>query len=307
MDPRHRPPTTPTGPPPAGRWVGPPVDLFPSRVYNNNNNSSSSNNHYEVPQINTIPASGGPPVGAFHSYSPVQPQEAFRSPRAPPADLSPSSVPSWECMPPPMSSAPDRLLGPPSVGAPNPASESKTTREWLEVTAYQPVDIVTRTVEVPVTRTVDVYVPKPVIKEKIVEVPKLVPKYIEKIVEVPQVEWVERVVEVPEVIYKTKIVPKVEIRENIVEKPVFIQKWVEKVVEVSVVEEVIRYRTIHEPEEIIKYIPQGRQEEEWRGAPILTVPPHQTPELPPKWGSSPQSSPRTSLVKALPQQMEHLQ
>lgn len=51
----------------------------------------------------------------------------------------------------------------------------------LEVTAYQPVDVVTRTVEVPVTRTVDVYVPKPVIKEKIVEVPKLIPKYIEKV------------------------------------------------------------------------------------------------------------------------------
>lgn len=74
-----------------------------------------------------------------------------------------------------------------------------------------------------------------------------------QIVEVPQIEWVERVVEVPEVMYNTKIVPKVEIRENIVEKPVFCQKWVEKIVEVSVVEEVIRYRTIHEPEEIIKY------------------------------------------------------
>lgn len=51
----------------------------------------------------------------------------------------------------------------------------------LEVKAYQPVDIVTRTVEVPVTRTVDVYVPKPVVREKIVQVPKLVPKYIEKV------------------------------------------------------------------------------------------------------------------------------
>lgn len=73
-----------------------------------------------------------------------------------------------------------------------------------------------------------------------------------QVVEVPQVEWVERVVEVPEVVYNTKLVPKIEIRENIVEKPVFHQKWVEKIVEVAVVEEVIRYRTIHEPEEIIK-------------------------------------------------------
>lgn len=51
----------------------------------------------------------------------------------------------------------------------------------VAVTAYQPVDVVTRTVEVPVTRTVDVYVPKPVMREKIVEVPKLIPKYIEKV------------------------------------------------------------------------------------------------------------------------------
>ena len=51
----------------------------------------------------------------------------------------------------------------------------------VAVTAYQPVDVVTRTVEVPLTRTVDVFVPKPVVREKIVEVPKLVPKYIEKV------------------------------------------------------------------------------------------------------------------------------
>ena len=88
-----------------------------------------------------------------------------------------------------------------------------------------------------------------------------------QIVEVPQIEWVERVVEVPEVIYNTKIVPKVEIRENIVEKPVFVQKWVEKIVEVSVVEEVIRYRTIHEPEEIIKYATHANRHQLLAAAP----------------------------------------
>lgn len=61
------------------------------------------------------------------------------------------------------------------------ASQAVLLRLQLEVTAYQPVDVVTRTVEVPVTRTVDVYVPKPVVREKVVEVPKLVPKYIEKV------------------------------------------------------------------------------------------------------------------------------
>ncbi|CDI75689.1 inner membrane complex associated protein 4, putative [Eimeria praecox] len=248
---RRQQPALPGGLPASGRWAGPPVDLFPSRAYNNNTN----NKNIEAPHISTIPARG-PPIGAIHAdpyaFAAGPPQEPFRPPAGHNGEFPHPNAQQWECMGPPMSSAPDHLVGPPKPGVPNAASESKTTREWLEVTAYQPVDVVTRTVEVPVTRTVDVYVPKPVIKEKIVEVPKLVPKYIEKIVEVPQIEWVERIVEVPEVIYKTKIVPKVEIRENIVEKPVFVQKWVEKIVEVSVVEEVIRYRTIHEPEEIIK-------------------------------------------------------
>lgn len=53
-----------------------------------------------------------------------------------------------------------------------------------------------------------------------------------------------------------------------------------------------------------RYIPQGHQEEEWRGAPILTVPPHQTPELPPKWGGTPHSSPPYPLVQAGTQRTE---
>ncbi|CDJ69143.1 inner membrane complex associated protein 4, putative [Eimeria necatrix] len=271
------------------RWNGPPIDLFPSRPYNNNRLGCTRGSCMPTPVAS---------LGNQYGSAVTPPQEAFGTHSVHQTELSASASPSWERMGPPMSSAPDRLLGPPIVGRPNAAGESRSTREWLEVTAYQPVDVVTRTVEVPVTRTVDVYVPKPVVREKVVEVPKLVPKYIEKIVEVPQIEWVERVVEVPEVMYNTKIVPKVEIRENIVEKPVFCQKWVEKIVEVSVVEEVIRYRTIHEPEEIIKYIPNGHEEEEWRGSPILTIPPHQTPELPPKWGGTPQPSPRHPLVKA---------
>ncbi|KAL8450647.1 hypothetical protein Emag_003130 [Eimeria magna] len=260
------------------QWRGPAVDLFPSRAYPEPAVEGSRLYRPQPP----VPATADP-----YGYRPApSSQEFYRSSSGVPREGPPSGSRSWERYPPPVSTAPGLPL------------------EQLEVTAYQPVDVVTRTVEVPVTRTVDVYVPKPVVREKIVEVPRIVPRYIEKIVEVPQVEWVERVVEVPEVVYNTKIVPKVEIRENIVEKPVFHQKWVEKIVEVSVVEEVIRYRTIHEPEEIIKYIPRGHLEEEWRGAPILTVPPHQTPELPPKWGGTPQPSPRHPLVQAATQRSE---
>lgn len=52
----------------------------------------------------------------------------------------------------------------------------------VAITAYQPVDTVVKTVEVPVVRTVETYVPKVVVEEKIVEVPKFVPEYVEKVI-----------------------------------------------------------------------------------------------------------------------------
>ncbi|KAL8428673.1 hypothetical protein Efla_002936 [Eimeria flavescens] len=273
------------------QWRAPAVDLFPSGAYGEIGAEGARFHRPPTP----VTAAPNP-----YGYRPGPPQEYVRAHSNPQRDYPPSNARSWERYAATQrNSPPARPFEQANSGPPNSVNESsQSRREWLEVTAYQPVDVVTRTVEVPVTRTVDVFVPKPVVREKIVEVPRIVPRYVEKIVEVPQIEWVERVVEVPEVVYNTKIVPKVEVRENIVEKPVFHQKWVEKIVEVSVVEEVIRYRTIHEPEEIIKYIPRGHLEEEWRGAPILTVPPHQTPELPPKWGGTPQPSPRHPLVQA---------
>lgn len=51
----------------------------------------------------------------------------------------------------------------------------------VAITAYQPIDTVTKTVEVPVVRTVETYVPKVVVEEKIIEVPKYVPEYVEKV------------------------------------------------------------------------------------------------------------------------------
>lgn len=51
----------------------------------------------------------------------------------------------------------------------------------VAITAYQPIDTVTKTVEVPVVRTVETYVPKVVVEEKIIKVPKYVPEYVEKV------------------------------------------------------------------------------------------------------------------------------
>lgn len=140
---------------------------------------------------------------------------------------------------------------------------STVDRQWVALTAYQPVDIVTKTVEVPVIKTVEKVVPKTIIQEKIVHVPKNVTHIVEKIVEVPEVKYIEKVVEVPHIQYKNKYVPKVEIVEKIIEKQKVIEKWHNKTVEVPQIKEVIRYKQIEDVEEVIKYIPKSSGSIDW--------------------------------------------
>ncbi|CBZ53391.1 hypothetical protein NCLIV_031780 [Neospora caninum Liverpool] len=145
------------------------------------------------------------------------------------------------------------------------ALAEQTDRQWVAITAYQPIDTVTKTVEVPVVRTVETYVPKVVVEEKIVEVPKYVPEYVEKVVEVPEVQYVDKIVEVPEYQYEYKYVPKVETKENIIQRPKYETKYIEKVVEVPQVKEVVRYQEVEEVEEIIRYVPKDSVvPEEWK-------------------------------------------
>ncbi|KYO03159.1 putative inner membrane complex protein 1a [Plasmodium gaboni] len=131
-----------------------------------------------------------------------------------------------------------------------------TEREYVAITAYQPVDIVTRTVEVPFVRTIETTVPKIVYEEKIKEVPRYISKYIEKVVEVPEVKFVDKIIDVPDIQYCLKYVPKVEIQENIIKRPVFHKKFVEKIVEVPKVKEMKRFHEVETVEYVIKYIPK---------------------------------------------------
>lgn len=148
----------------------------------------------------------------------------------------------------------------------NNVDESETAavdRKWVALTVYQPVDVVTKTVEVPVIKTVEKIVPKTIIQEKIIHVPKNVAHIVEKIVEVPEVKYIEKVVEVPHIHYKNKYVPKIEIVEKIVERQKIIEKWHDKIVEVPQIKEVIRFKEIEEAEEVIKYIPKNFQHIDW--------------------------------------------
>lgn len=143
----------------------------------------------------------------------------------------------------------------------------QTERQWVAITAYQPIDTVTKTVEVPVVRTVETYVPKVVVEEKIIKVPKYVPEYVEKVVEVPEVKYVDKLVEIPDYQVQYKYVPKIETKENVIQRPKYETKYTEKVVEVSQVKEVVRYQEVEEVEEIIRYVPKGHAiPEEWKRA-----------------------------------------
>ncbi|PFH38636.1 alveolin domain containing intermediate filament IMC1 [Besnoitia besnoiti] len=145
------------------------------------------------------------------------------------------------------------------------ALAEETERQWVAITAYQPIDTVTKTVEVPVVRTVETYVPKVVVEEKIVEVPKYVPEYVEKVVEVPEVQYVDKIVEVPEYQYEYKYVPKVDTQENVIQRPKYETKYIEKIVEVPQIKEVVRYQEVEEVEEVIRYVAKDSVvPEEWK-------------------------------------------
>lgn len=143
------------------------------------------------------------------------------------------------------------------------AKETSVDRKWVALTAYQPVDVVTKTVEVPVIKTVEKIVPKTILQEKIVHVPKNVTHVVEKIVEIPEVKYIEKIVEVPHIHYKNKYVPKIEVVEKIVERQKIIEKWHDKIVEVPQIKEVVRFKQIEDAEEIIKYIPKDSGNIDW--------------------------------------------
>ncbi|CRG99887.1 inner membrane complex protein 1a, putative [Plasmodium relictum] len=136
----------------------------------------------------------------------------------------------------------------------------RTEREYVAITAYQPVDVVTRTVEVPFVRTIETAIPKITYENKIKEVPKYYSKIVEKVIEVPEIKYVDKIVDVPHVQYYFKYIPKVEVKENIIKKPVYEKKIVEKIVEVPKIKEVQRYQEVETVEYVVKYIPKNKSE-----------------------------------------------
>jgi len=115
------------------------------------------------------------------------------------------------------------------------------------------------------------------IREKIVEVAR--PIIQEKIVEVPEIEYIEKIIEVPERVVQERLkhVPKIEYRERIVEIPKIVTQ--EKIVEVPEIE----YRDV--PYEKIVEVPEIREEVVIREVPVpqyvnKPVPEYVTLEVP---------------------------
>ncbi|XP_951992.1 uncharacterized protein TA14770 [Theileria annulata] len=126
--------------------------------------------------------------------------------------------------------------------------------DTITVPRYRPVEVVDRTVEVPVIHHIDTFVPKKEIQEVESYVKKPYTKYLDKVVEVPQVHYSDKIVEVPEYHEITKTVPKLEVKEKTNYVPKVEVKVVPKYVEVPVVKIVDKYEEYEEVEEVVKHV-----------------------------------------------------
>ncbi|UKJ90588.1 membrane skeletal protein IMC1 [Theileria orientalis] len=126
--------------------------------------------------------------------------------------------------------------------------------ETISVPKYRPVEVVERTVEVPIVHHIDTFVPKKEIQEIESYVKKPYTKYVDKVVEVPQVHYTDKIVEVPEYHEITKTVPKVEVQEKTNYVPKVEVKVVPKYVEVPVVKIVDKYEEYEQVEEVVKHV-----------------------------------------------------
>eukprot|EP01067_Filipodium_phascolosomae_P008143 Filipodium_phascolosomae@DN6852_c0_g1_i1.p1 len=125
----------------------------------------------------------------------------------------------------------------------------------------QPVHIRDRIVEIPEITIVDKVVPKVEYQEIVHTVPKIETVVKEKIVEVPQIQYVEKLVEVPEYREIVKVVPQYKVEQVIKEVPVTEYKYVEKLVEVPQIQYYETIQEVPEIHEVVRTIPKVRIQE----------------------------------------------
>lgn len=132
-------------------------------------------------------------------------------------------------------------------------TEIKEQRKWTAITKYQPIDTVTKYVDVPVKEIKYIKEPKIEIVEKIKEVPKYTTQYESKVIEVPEVHFVDKVICEPVITEKIKYVPKEIIQYNTIRKPITKNIVIEKKVNKLQVQERVRYESQEIVEEVYNH------------------------------------------------------
>lgn len=131
--------------------------------------------------------------------------------------------------------------------------ETKEQRKWVAITKHQPIDTITKYVDVPVKETRIIKEPKIEIVEKIKEVPTYTTQYESKVIEVPEVHFVDKVICEPVITEKLRYVPKEIIQYNTIRKPVIKNVIVEKKVNKLEVQKRIRYQSQEIIEEVYNH------------------------------------------------------
>lgn len=129
----------------------------------------------------------------------------------------------------------------------------KENRSWVALTAKIPVDTYNRVVDVPSKETKIIYKPKIEFTEKIKEVPKYILQNQNRVIEVPEVKFVDKIEYDQLIMEKLTYVPKEVIKYNIIEKPVVKNVITEKKVDVLKVQEKISFRDQEIVEEVHHY------------------------------------------------------
>ncbi|PHJ18521.1 alveolin domain containing intermediate filament imc11 [Cystoisospora suis] len=104
----------------------------------------------------------------------------------------------------------------------------KTSRRWLHVGAYQPVDVAVKYVEEPIVKVVEKLVPRIIFKERVQEVP-VVEKVVQRVIRKPCTQCVDRY-EVRDMSCCTQYAPQESIEQRLIFKlkPIYQEKIIFK-------------------------------------------------------------------------------
>lgn len=133
-------------------------------------------------------------------------------------------------------------------------TENNSTRKWVAMTQNLPVDTITRHGDVPGKETKLIQTPKVEYAENMREKQKYTIQNENRIIEVPEVQFVDKIQYEPYVIEKLRYVPKEVVKYNVIKKPVVKNIINEKKVDVIKINEQIKFKEHEIVEEVYNHI-----------------------------------------------------